>query len=363
MASTTTTIIEPPSLGAVSVSGSRVLWVDLARCLGLWLMVVGHHAFFPESWDVIYRVIWTFHMPMFFILAGALFRPVGIKARVKKDFWRLALPAWVCATVAVILAYGKGWTPGGTVGHTLASYCMTYGFCTGQYCDVGTLINGGWFVGALILTHLGMEALCRMKRWAIILVGVLAVICARYIGVHVECYMLRILPIGNGLMAMGFVVLGYLLREWLMGEKTPRQLATWVLLGAIAVAATVAFNGEKTDTANVAFGTSVVLCYVGAIGGSLMMFALARMMERWTAFPTGVISVVRDIAVGGVVLLTLDGVFFELFLFLFPNAIETLGEVLATNLGAIFAMAVLLLVVRLGRRYAPWLLGLPAMRG
>ncbi len=37
-----TTIIEPPCPGAVSVSRGRILWVDIARCIGLWLMVFGH---------------------------------------------------------------------------------------------------------------------------------------------------------------------------------------------------------------------------------------------------------------------------------------------------------------------------------
>ncbi|MCC8037127.1 MAG: hypothetical protein LIP02_03190 [Bacteroidales bacterium] len=157
MPTSTTTIIEPPSLGAVSVSTPRVLWIDLARCLGLWLMVVGHNVFFPEPWKFLYRVIWSFHMPLFFILAGALFHPVGIKERVKKEFWHLAVPSWICVTVALLDAYLSETIPDGTLGHTLAWIGFNYGFCSNQLFDLVSIVGSTWFIGALIINHIAME--------------------------------------------------------------------------------------------------------------------------------------------------------------------------------------------------------------
>ena len=49
----------------------RIEWVDIAKGIGMILVVYGHTSIpkFLSNW------IWSFHMPMFFIIAGMLFTP------------------------------------------------------------------------------------------------------------------------------------------------------------------------------------------------------------------------------------------------------------------------------------------------
>lgn len=100
---------QPPTIvhGTVSPSQSaRVLWIDRAKAVGIVLVVAGHVAALPrEVTDYIYR----FHMPLFFLLAGAVVSPkrlqegfrswVGRQARALLlpylFFWALSTAWWL----------------------------------------------------------------------------------------------------------------------------------------------------------------------------------------------------------------------------------------------------------------------------
>ena len=50
-------------------TGKRILWIDYAKSICIYLVLLGHaHASQPVT-DFIY----TFHMPLFFFLSGCLF--------------------------------------------------------------------------------------------------------------------------------------------------------------------------------------------------------------------------------------------------------------------------------------------------
>ena len=63
----------------------RIRWVDIAKGIGIFLVVLGH----CQITENVLTLITTFHMPLFFFLAGYVFRPeryssfsVFFKARV-----------------------------------------------------------------------------------------------------------------------------------------------------------------------------------------------------------------------------------------------------------------------------------------
>ena len=54
---------------------SRLLTIDVARGVGILLVVLGHNTMFRESSPGLYEAIYLFHMPLFFFLSGLfLFR-------------------------------------------------------------------------------------------------------------------------------------------------------------------------------------------------------------------------------------------------------------------------------------------------
>lgn len=64
--------------------------LDIAKAIGIILMIVGHCSLLPYR---PYRhFIFTFHMPLFFIISGYLYKCKGIKDSLKRDAVHLMLP-------------------------------------------------------------------------------------------------------------------------------------------------------------------------------------------------------------------------------------------------------------------------------
>ena len=73
--------------------GKRLKWVDIAKGMGILLVIVGH----SFNQRIIRGPIFTFHMPLFFILSGITFRMSGdgkaFARRTRKRLGRLVFPA------------------------------------------------------------------------------------------------------------------------------------------------------------------------------------------------------------------------------------------------------------------------------
>lgn len=74
--------------------------LDIAKAIGILLMILGHTTY---SQHFLRQFIFSFHMPLFFLIGGYLYRPKGIKDSLKKDFIRLITPYF--ATCGVIIVY------------------------------------------------------------------------------------------------------------------------------------------------------------------------------------------------------------------------------------------------------------------
>ncbi len=54
-----------------SQSKNRILWLDQLRAVAMWIVILGH----SELTDEINKFIYSFHMPLFFIISGITFNP------------------------------------------------------------------------------------------------------------------------------------------------------------------------------------------------------------------------------------------------------------------------------------------------
>lgn len=77
----------------------RELKYDIAKGIAIILVIVGHgHCISHLTSSFIY----SFHMPLFFIIAGVFYHERGIKESVRKDFRRLMVPYFVFAALAAM---------------------------------------------------------------------------------------------------------------------------------------------------------------------------------------------------------------------------------------------------------------------
>ncbi len=75
---------------------NRDVTIDILKGIGILAVIVGHLTSFGRQF------IFSFHMPLFFILSGYLFSSKSFRASLKSDFKRLVLP--YCFTAIIIVA-------------------------------------------------------------------------------------------------------------------------------------------------------------------------------------------------------------------------------------------------------------------
>lgn len=66
----------------------RLYWIDNLKFVAIFLVVVGHLPMQQEARNFIYQ----FHMPLFFIISGYLYKSRPLKEEVKIDYKRLLIP-------------------------------------------------------------------------------------------------------------------------------------------------------------------------------------------------------------------------------------------------------------------------------
>lgn len=80
----------------------RKKWADIAKAIAIIAVLVGHTSGIP---GILSRMIFTFHMPLFFIFSGYfLKRPNDTKSAVKKDARALLTPYIVTCVLTIVLA-------------------------------------------------------------------------------------------------------------------------------------------------------------------------------------------------------------------------------------------------------------------
>jgi fucose 4-O-acetylase-like acetyltransferase len=86
----------------------RVLTIDVAKGIGILLVVIGHNPVFRVEAHSLYEAVYLFHMPLFFFLSGVTFRIASPLEALKKRARALLVPYFVMGAAAVVVAVQYG---------------------------------------------------------------------------------------------------------------------------------------------------------------------------------------------------------------------------------------------------------------
>jgi len=88
---------------------NRIDWIDWAKVIGIWIVVYGH-----TPGHLFGQVIFLFHMPLFFIISGMLYKQRPVVHEIQRSLYSLILPYFIYNAIITIIT-----PPGRTNGH----YC------------------------------------------------------------------------------------------------------------------------------------------------------------------------------------------------------------------------------------------------
>lgn len=150
----------------------RIAYIDIAKTIGIYLVILGHYVYYLDQpsednpmWKVM-QCISLFHMPLFFIISGMLFKSKGVKATWDKLKERLIKPyIYLCAIVFVIglclsLLHGDEGLK------TIIKRFIGI-FCGGDFIISTPLGYCGpmWFCYALVMIQMTVAYVCRKKNY------------------------------------------------------------------------------------------------------------------------------------------------------------------------------------------------------
>lgn len=134
----------------------RLDWIDIAKGIAIILVIVGHTVPNPSP---LRHAIFSFHMPVFFILAGYTFRPKPWRELLSGSVPRLLVPYLVLALAWQVPTFLMSGAP--LTGGTLIAGLETIVFASGV--DVPGLgvaaVGMAWFLAALFTSRLLFNAL------------------------------------------------------------------------------------------------------------------------------------------------------------------------------------------------------------
>ncbi len=263
----------PPYSGEYSDEMEKVRynWVDWVKVIGIWLVTLGHGNLVSEEMQ---QFIYSFHMPLFFVLSGYLFKVLSIKDRVRKDFQTLIIPYLGINSICFML-----WLMGGylikpeyhwsvePVVKRLGAILLGIGYDTDFWIAVCTPL---WFLIALFI----VRYLCNIISSRHYFILCLTILVIGYVFVHFDVHLY--FSINSAVMALPFFVVGIWMKKCLLRVH---WLWSIVCLGILFFVNH--YNG-RVDMAIFHYGQSMLLYYIGGFAGTFFIFAIAQLLNRYS---------------------------------------------------------------------------------
>ena len=255
----------------------RVLWIDICKGITIFLVVLGHMSGIPS---ILRSIIFSFHMPIFFLLNGYLIRHYRIKDTFTRSLKTLIKPYVITCIVEALLSgfSAPDFSTAGKLFLTgLDNMVVGMGKTSTAFQKYGSVWLV-WFVICLFAARLIYVAIrnipCSRLVQNLVIVSVACIGC--YIGEKIA-----FLPwsLDVSMVAIVFIAVGDSLSHWQI-KKEQIVLGTIVALGIWIV---LLGQGAQLELAVRKYPLGVI-CFICALAGSFITIMVSKMIERTPVF-------------------------------------------------------------------------------
>jgi len=243
-------------------STGKLHWIDSAKGIGVLLVIVGHFLYYTD-FGVVNRAIYSFHMPLFFILAGYVQKPRPKPDYIITKLKRLLIPFLLFSVIGIPLFGRDIIRKGGSV-LDVALNCL--------YVKGAIANNPLWFLVVLFEVHLMNDVTglsqkpTRFQAVVCVVLFVLGGVLYRFR----KAPLLDLFGFNRAVLCAGFFTLGLMLKKTPVFDKTvllwPSMIA-WAAFGVL-------LNGKVSiysyELGNYAF------FLIAAVTGSVTLMMLCR---------------------------------------------------------------------------------------
>lgn len=252
----------------------RIVWIDWAKAILIYLMVVGHCL--PVEWQS--TLIYAFHMPAFFIISGYLYR---------QHHWGRILKSFVLPVVFfsiinfIIYAFPKIIKGTFSTNSIMERLFLPFWGGTGNLADdeYVILFPGVWFIIALLLGRLLMgdiRAFSWVSRyWKIVLVVLIAFL-------SLEPYIFSNNPLHAYkwylvVPSMPFILLGYGMHNKIQLFELVKP---WMVILGIILFVMASLVKGRSEILGCNYGCYLVYFLNAVLGGVLLFYGCSKLGQN-----------------------------------------------------------------------------------
>lgn len=313
----------------------RMAWLDIAKAAGICLIVFGHLV----TDDFIKKILWTFHVPLFFFLSGYLSRATDAHAFARRIGLRLIVPyVAVYVLLTLLMLRTLDW-------QVLAPGLR--GMFYGSHSYPQFIFAPLWFLPALVTVEILVFAMAR-TTWMLYPLALGASLWLYHHG-RVDEFM----SVDLALLGLNYFVLGM----WARSSGVLQRLQAAPMAGGVVAGITLAILIDLALAGNVWFtGPSYARSLLGGVAGIAMTVACAQGLQRGALLNN---RLVRFISSHTLFILCFHGISNNYAVYWLSLAGADVTRTPALMGAAALSVTLLLPFAWMVERWAPWVIGVP----
>jgi len=253
-------LLGPPTVESSYTTAQRLPYIDTAKAICIFLMVVGHSSINNILSDYIY----SFHMPAFFIISGILYKPHSALKTIKA----FSVPVFVFSTINLFILFLIGEVHTTDISFSL----LVREFLQYRHGMVLTLFKGVWFIWVLVAMRFlfCFLPILRKERTYYICASFFCVFYMTFVNYLIDIDTLfRGYYIGYMIPSLPFYCFGFFLKD---NHWSPRDLSSKHIVMLLATAIIMPLINGHFDIYNNVWGYNYLLSAAIAIFSTIFLF-------------------------------------------------------------------------------------------
>ncbi len=317
---------------------NRIDSIDIAKGIAIIFVVLGHsiQSFGNEEMNLLNKVIYSFHMPLFFVLTGVTFKyDLSFDKFTKKKIKSLIKPYFTYATVTFVYKMLLGIIKGENILYEIKDGVLGTVFLSSE-----SYFYNLWFLPCLFTVCIIAYFVFGKTKNNIIRGGVCIVASALALLVQVKFNLALPLCFEVACVALSWLFLGNLIKQIFMRKKTTLYIGmgivSMIILSVTNIVSYYVFDYQMSDSYRQLIFPNIVFSVITGISGTIMVLCIGTLIHKNRILE----YIGRDSC-------SVYGLHF-LFLGLLGKMIEKVDVLLETPLAAVFLGTALNIVLVLG---------------
>ena len=239
----------------------RVEYLDYVRGMAILLVVLGH---MYNVEDPIRILIYSFHMPLFFMISGFFADKDSVLLEfVKKKFKTLMIPYFTFGGVIMLIMYA-------TNGYNKELAVYVKHFVTGVGRDAL------WFLLCLFLIEIIFNIVIKLRYSAVQYIVFITLFVIGLYGEHLHHGKMAMITLLRVFVGLGFYALGYYVYKYINKINIPY----FILIAVFLLNCFLSFKNTWIDLWALRFGNRLIYVTCGVLGTISMILIFKKIGER-----------------------------------------------------------------------------------